>query len=365
MQTYLIYSFILFGTTWAAYLYEKTNYTKKQNIAYFFVFFIPFIFMAIRYDIGTDYKNYVILFEMMARGEVLLKEPGYMLVNHIISYLGLDVQWLFVFFSFFTLLFAYKGFPKEHFAISIFLFITIFYLYYGFSVIRQGLGVSIMLYATKYLYNKDFKKYLLFSILASSFHFASALFPLLLYPIVNTSYNRFFMLIALAVLTIIVTTSNVMFQVYDAVKQFIPAYKDLYTVGNSAHALRGTSAYGIYAVIIKILPVIVLIYYKDKIASKYSYGNIVINFTFVYGALILSGMELQMFDRLRDVFILYFILSLVYFVNIFKRKKRLVVMLLICLLYFAWFVRYINIATEDIDNGQNVRPYKTILFNEK
>ena len=320
--------------------------------------------MAIRYDIGADYRNYVRLFEMISNGEIVLKEPGYILVNYIISYLGLDVQWVFVFFAFFTLLFAYKGFPKEHFATSIFLFIAIFYLYYGLGVIRQGLAVSIMLYATKYLYNKDFKKYLMFSIFASLFHFGSAILPLLLYPVVNTNYNRFFMLVMLAVLNVIVITSDVVIEVYEAFRQLMPAYRDLYAAGQSHYAERAISAYGNLSIVVKIFPIIVVTFYKHEIAKKFNYGNIVVNFTFVYGVLVLFSMEMQIFDRIRDIFILYFILSLVYFINIFSSQKRLVVMLLVCSLYFTWFIRYITIATEDINNGQYVRPYQTILLNE-
>jgi hypothetical protein len=98
MFTYAIYNFILFGSTLAAYLYEKSESKNAQMVFYSIAFLIPFSFLALRYDIGTDYQNYVDYFYRIAGGEIVPKEPGYILVNYLISEVGLDVQWLFVFF---------------------------------------------------------------------------------------------------------------------------------------------------------------------------------------------------------------------------------------------------------------------------
>jgi len=123
--TYLIYNFILFGATVSAYLYEKSNNKTHQIIFLSLTFFIPFFFLAIRYNIGTDYPNYVMYFEKIASGMDTIKEPGYELVNKVVAYFNLDVQWVFVFFGFFYLFFGYKALPQKGFAFGVFLLISI------------------------------------------------------------------------------------------------------------------------------------------------------------------------------------------------------------------------------------------------
>jgi len=190
MMTFAVYNFILFGATLSAYLYEWAKSENAKLVFFIISFLIPFFFLAIRYDIGTDYQNYVDYFYRIARGELVPKEPGYVLLNYLIAYFDLSVQWLFVIFGFFFLYFAYKALPKDGFALGVFLFISTMYLYEGFSAIRQGLAIVIMANAVKYAYDKKFKMYLLWAFFAMMIHFVTAFLLLIIYPFINKSINK-------------------------------------------------------------------------------------------------------------------------------------------------------------------------------
>ena len=73
MFTYAVYNFILFGSTISAYLYEKVQNKNAKMVFLFVSFLIPFVFLAIRYDIGTDYHHYVDYFYKIKSGYLSLK----------------------------------------------------------------------------------------------------------------------------------------------------------------------------------------------------------------------------------------------------------------------------------------------------
>lgn len=363
MITYFIYNFILFGSVYFAYLYEKSNSKVNQRVYLSFSFIIPFVFLALRYDIGTDYKDYVNYFNNIANNGNVNAEFGYYWLNYGASYLGFGEHTQFVVIGFFTLFLLYKVFPKEDFAIAIFLLITIFYLYYGYGAIRQGLAVAIMACALPFLHQRKFLEYFLLCILASWFHLATALLLLFMYFFANVKVNKYLMLFSLGFLFVINAYVDIISPLFSFVQQLIPKYKDMYVIGISIHTQKIIGSFGLLAPLIKILPVFVVIFFKDKIAEKFDYGNIVINMTFLYGASTLFALQIHIFSRVSGIFVIYFILSMVYFIKIFDAKQRILPLLLICFLYFSWFERYITIATLDQHNGQYVRPYQTILFD--
>jgi len=360
IETYLIYNFILFGTTISAYVYEKSYSKNNQIIFLSLTFLIPFFFLAIRYNIGTDYPNYVMYFKKIASGMETIKEPGYEFINKYIADFGFDVQWVFIFFGFFTFYFAYKAFPKDGFAMSIFLFIAIFYLYEGYSAIRQGLAVAIMLYATKYIYEKNFFKYFLFILLAMSFHLMTAITLLLLYPFVNKKFNKYTLMLIITIMFILIYYFNFSTKLMEFTGMLFPKYAWYL---NSKYVLGASVSYGLAGPLIKISIILLIIFNKDSIIKKYPIANIYINFTVIYIISYILHLKMSIFGRVEHIFILYMILSLVFFLKIFKKKTRFIILTLIGLFYYLMFIRYIVNGTFETDNSVHIAPYQTI-FNK-
>ena len=117
MFTYLIYNMILVLSFLSAYLAEFSK-TKFQRIVCRIVLFnILFIPAAIRYNVGTDYPNYVDYFNSVYGNDV--NEYGFYVLTVFLRNIGLPVHSLFVassFLSYFPLLFlsrrsySYKNF---------------------------------------------------------------------------------------------------------------------------------------------------------------------------------------------------------------------------------------------------------------
>lgn len=356
--TYFIYNFILFGATVSAYLYEKSNNKTHQIIFLSLTFFIPFFFLAIRYNIGTDYPNYVMYFEKIASGMDTIKEPGYEFINKVVSYFNLDVQWIFVFFGFFTFYFSYKAFPKDGFAMSVFLFITIFYLYEGYSAIRQGLAMAIMIYSTKYIYEKNFLKYFIFSIFAMSFHLMTAIVLLLIYPFANKNINKYVLILIISIMFIIIYYLDFATKIMEFTAILFPKYAWYI---QSKYILGASTSYGLLGPLIKISIILLIIFHKDKVIKKYPIANLYINFTVLYIVSYILHLKMSLFGRVEHIFVLYMILSMVYFLKTFKKNSRFVMLVLMGLFYYFMFIRYIANGTINIDNSVHIAPYQTIF----
>ena len=358
MFTYAVYNFIIFGATLSAYLYEKSKSRNSQIVFLVNSFLIPFVFLALRYDVGNDYHNYVEYFYKIARGDLVLKEPGYILVNYTIAYLGVSVQWLFVFFGFFTMLFVYMALPRDGFAMGVFLFIVIFYFLWAFTSLRETLAMSIMFYASKYIYQKRFLPYLLWFFAAMMFHLMISLLLLLIYPIANKSTNRYFLIALILISFAVVQFTDIAHSIIVTVISLFPKYTWYL---NSEYMLPAKTSAGLLGPLIKIFIGLIVIFFKDKIIQKYPQANIAINLYVLalLGSILL--LDISIFSRLEAAYMLFFILAIIYFIKTFDRRSRIIALVLIGLFYYMMLMRYVDMATADVDNGLYLRPYRTVL----
>lgn len=150
-------------------------------------FIIPigwhFLFSRRSISIGTDTYNYYVDYIGIDKFDF---EPGYRWWVDFCNLMQMDFS-MFLFASNFIimlfLLSVLRTYLKD--AISIAVAMSIYYFEFFFTsmnVLRQMIAVVIFLYSIKYLLDKQIKKYIIFILLASTFHF-SALIAFLFVPI--------------------------------------------------------------------------------------------------------------------------------------------------------------------------------------
>lgn len=161
------------------------TYSKDKNTAVCFksvVFLLLFIPSAFRYGIGTDYNNYVNIFYDILGNIDVREELGWVLLNKFCIFFNLNVQWIFVISTFFTIYYMFKT-PKKDFFIVIILFFCLFYLD-SYNMTRQGLTMAICWYAYLCFINGKKKKCYLYVIISSLFH-TSGLIILLCFFVID------------------------------------------------------------------------------------------------------------------------------------------------------------------------------------
>lgn len=194
----------------------KLMYSKNkwQIILIVFLFLILFLFSAFRVDVGTDYKNYEIIFyDYLDIGDLAVArlEPGFQLTFKIVSFFSDDSRLFFVLTSFLILFFNFWSFLKYSRSVflSIFLFVTLYYYFNSLNAVRQFLAMSLILcFSTRFISNRNMFKYMVSIVFASLFHtsalvmipaywlnkklrFGSLFLVLLSIPLVFLSYDFF------------------------------------------------------------------------------------------------------------------------------------------------------------------------------
>ena len=172
--------------------FGKSNKTIAAGL-----FLLLLLVVTLRYGQGSDYFNYIYLFNHSANNfEIALLTKDFSIVTQeigfaAISYLSLKIlhfspEFLTAIFSLFSFLFVWLFIKKYSLKpiTSLLIFYSTFFLIYPYSAIRQGICISIFIYyLIPLLQDRKYLKYYIFSILLFSIHFSSII--LLILPIVN------------------------------------------------------------------------------------------------------------------------------------------------------------------------------------
>lgn len=173
---------LLLSVTISLVIEKIVGFNSKKSLK-MFISMIPLtVISAVRYDVGWDYLSiYTTGFYMVGEyGVKWFTEGLFRLIIQILFALFQDPISLFVLFSilislFFSMCYSYYGRTKNVF-VYIILFVITRYYFCSLNIMRQALAMLIILYALKYIAEKDFKKYILYIALAGGFHYTSYIF---------------------------------------------------------------------------------------------------------------------------------------------------------------------------------------------
>lgn len=157
-----------------SFLYQ---YTKDR---YFCVFVKLFLFLLLtlplifRKGIGTDYINYINIYNTFKAGGDTNVDIGWKLLNYLVISLNSTAQWIFILSGFFTVIFFIKSIDKEAALILVISYLS-FYYFPSYNIIRQILSISIVLYIITKKSSNTVYNILLYCI-ALSLHLSSIIF---------------------------------------------------------------------------------------------------------------------------------------------------------------------------------------------
>lgn len=154
---------------------------KKKKMLTYIGLLLPILLAGFRYKVGTDFVTYMSLQQKYGRlplnsmfnAEV---EPIFIIFSKI-SYLLDMPQLVFILYALFTIYFVYKAVEKlnlnieNNYNIGWVFFVYLFSYYLtSFNIMRQGLAISIVIYAFTYIVEKKIVKYILTVLLAILCH---------------------------------------------------------------------------------------------------------------------------------------------------------------------------------------------------
>lgn len=199
MLFYTIFIILLF------IFFRNNTIGKKQKRNYSFLIgtILVVCVLAFRFDVGVDYSTYYEDFERAIRKhEAIHFEP----LNQILFSIGAVFESPSITIALYGILtpvialFAIKHLSENYF-IGVLTYICIFYLY-SFSIMRQAIAMSILLYGYKYLSHNELCKYILIVIISGLFHYSA--FIALFFPFIYRYCSSRILFIILISLSIIV-----------------------------------------------------------------------------------------------------------------------------------------------------------------
>lgn len=206
-------------------------FTSTINASYrkYFIFLILFIFSAIRFDVGFDFQTYYEVISDLNHSEYYRFGVADRALIDISRFFAFE-QIYFIATSLFINYLVVKTFSKYSSNIFIstlvYLAIPIFYLY-SFSIIRQFVAISIVIYSVKYIIRRNAANFSISILIATLFH-ASALVALPLYFITAKRFSN----ITLLALSLLATLSPV--TVKPLIETYLPYYSH-YLSSNGSH----------------------------------------------------------------------------------------------------------------------------------
>ncbi len=274
-QSLILYGVTFFITAFMLSLCQKYKKSKLiKNILFFISILTPIIILGMRYYVGTDYQNYLLMYERYKElpfSEALNTSSE--ILNIIISkviYSIYDNKYLFIIvYAVLTITIAFKAilrFDSKNTFLMTFMYLCLFFPY-AINIMRQALAISIILYAYSLL-KTDIKKAYILCIIAACVHISALIVlpALIIYNKIKKNKLRNIILIIFYMLFVII----IYFGLFIFPSNIALFEKFLGYVNSS----NNSSGFGLGVLLLN-LPVLIisLFFYKNtnKLENDYSF----------------------------------------------------------------------------------------------
>lgn len=331
----------LLTSTYFAFWYRKFSNKNQKIRSYYFLFLVIFVLVfvaGLRENIGDTYV-YIQSYRNLANKSIsdiinTMGDWGYYLFTLVLFKISTNPQFMIFINALLTQILYIEFFKKykTYFELSIFMYISSGYYFVTMNGLRQSLAAGVIVFATKYIIESNFKKYVVYIIFASLIH-QSALIMIILYPIVklNPWSKKVFLLIGLAVIGVL------------GFYEFLPILEKIIKGTNYEHYIQ-VFVEGIeeganpLRVLVALVPVVLAFLLRDRIENSLS-NKIFINFSIINLIFMIFSLQTWIFARFTIYFNLYNCVFLPYLINKLPNKNRKIIIFFFLVLYLGFFLR--------------------------
>jgi hypothetical protein len=374
----MIYFFVLFVILICIYRYDIKHETYFKNNMFYIILFLLIFLSSFRYRVGLDTIRYMSLYPniptinniSLVNYFINRHEPFYYFLEVICKsfsshfYLLQIIQSIIVNYLFFIFL---KNHCKYLFT-SIFLYYTLLYFTFNFEAMRSSIAVVIFLNSYTYLYNNNYLKFFIFSLIAFLFHnSAIILFILPFFKYIKVSKNIFSVLFLTYLITFLLTNYILNLNNNFIFLNFINSNSNSY-LSNDYLQYR-LNLFGVISNIIK------YIIFPFFLLRRLSYNNYFQTYKFennIFFVMFISILMLNFpfFERLLDYFLPFYIILIVDYlefkiesININFRFKFYAFVYIFFIILFKIYGQFFS-KLSNIYNYNRYFPY-TSIFDKK
>lgn len=334
------------------------SHKNKNKNGIYAAYFTLVLISVFRYDIGNDYQNYYYMIRNLANGfhfnnnaplfSIGSIEPLFYFLSALFKNATYPTFWVLAIYFIISLFFLYKAFEenKSHF-VGIFIFFISGMLFVYWDQVRQGLAISIIIYAIKFIKEDKFSKYFLFILLAASAHY-SALLILPFYFVNKIRPIKFIYIVIILALSISNFATNYFIYLFDNTVALIPYFDTRNTSQAYTQILSSGYKFRIFYYSLLWCTIIFFLPKKERVLTNFLFIGAII-FIVASGAL----------NIMRFSF--YFIFTIALSIPIIlKIKKAKIITMIMVFGLFLFFIRDVYTNT----NTRGCTPYKTIISND-
>lgn len=317
----LIYIPMIFLSLFFTWLARHVKY-KQRRLVYICAFIIPVIVAALRYNNGRDYLMYLGMMEayevhgstVNSFESVKTVEVGFFLLLKLCGILWGNKY--FLSFGLIALIicgFTYAGIWKQssNVILSVYLFFAIGIYFDSFNGLRQFLALSIIFYATKYVYSGQFKNYCIMVMVAILFHYSAVIMiPVYFIRKANVGLKK-----ACTVAIICLIGSKLIFELVTYMLQFT-RYR--YFLTSIEYKAIPTAASILYTTIVSIITYGYIQIGKQKISTKL---QIMLNYQILVWCSTLISLTVPLASRLQEYFLIFEIVYIPCFLSEIESQK--------------------------------------------
>lgn len=327
---------------------------KEQELLSHYLLFCSFMLMflisSIRKDVGVDYIQYSSLqIPLVLSGNYSSVEFLYRYVIKVGFVIGQE-QMVFVLTHLIILYYSYRAIKtnSSNYLFSIYIFMLGGFFNHSLNIMRQSMAIAIFLYAIKYIFKKDFVKYILHILLAFLFHKTALIFV----PLYFVYYFKFNLRRACFLLIGTSLSIPLLKEILLFISLKYNVYKNYVNVYFEPEPLSGS-----YLFINIVISIVFLYVYflkgKNFNRKESFYGYIQV----ITLCVLLCHSIIPNYDRIMFMMYSCQILSVPYLIkNIDNKTKKIIVISVILFSYLFIFYRiYI------IQNIGKTFPYQSIL----
>ncbi|MCG9793921.1 EpsG family protein [Flavobacterium algicola] len=333
-------------------------YSDSRKIAEISIVIILIIIAGFRDTIGADYNSYVYWYLQKARDSDF--EFGFLAVMKLFRRLQLTPEFLFFFFSFFTILLFYLGFKKftTNIAIALLFFVLIPSLFLtSFTLVRQSLAVAIGFYSFHFLLQKRYLAYCLWMLLGIGFH-KSLLIPSVLFVLVYKYVNYF----NIKVICCILFGAFAIAQL-NLINIFSVLFENSRYSYYFKHNLNEVNT---YKLILLNLECILILFYFEKLKGKYLQHHYIVVLYCLSIALINLFSKNYDMSRMATYFRVFEVVIIADVIFLEFKLKRLLLLSTFYILYFGAFINGINTDFNRYHGKvPTFIPYKNLLLKNE
>ncbi|RLQ96280.1 EpsG family protein [Falsibacillus albus] len=222
--------------------------------------------------------------------------------------------------------------------LSLYVYITAGSFLVSMNGIRQFIAASIIFTATKYLMNGNWKKYMMFVLLAASFH-KSALILVPIYWIVRTkAWSKITILLIFGAVIIVIGFNQFSSILFSAIENTqYGRYADFHEGG--ANILR---------VLVTAVPLLIAYFGREKLKMIFPDSDCVVNMSVISLIFMMISTQNWIFARFEIYFGLYHIILISWIVKLFRKpdQKFIYYSIIVCYFIFFYFEQVITLGIE-------------------